>query len=76
MPVALNSMRRREAGLTAMLPSFASHDVSRKKQYRTRTVVVHFLIGGPHSLGGHSRERGGHLSSYDDIRGTFSNWSV
>ena len=34
-------------------------------------VVVHFLIGGPDSLGGLSRGRGGNLSSYDNIRRTF-----
>ena len=28
--VALNAMRKKEAGLTAILRSFASHDVSRK----------------------------------------------
>ncbi len=36
-----------------------------------RTVVAHFLMGGPNSLGGQSRERGGNLSPYDDIRGRF-----
>ena len=34
-------------------------------------VVANFLIGGPNSLGRQSRERGGNLSPYDDIRGTF-----
>ncbi len=36
-----------------------------------RTVVAHFLMGGPNSLGGKSSERGGNLSPYDDIRGRF-----
>ena len=30
--VALNTMRKKEAGLTAILRSFANHDVSRKNQ--------------------------------------------
>ncbi len=50
-----------------MLRSFASHDVSGgKKILRSpRTVVAHFLMGGQ------SRERGGNLSPYDDIKGRF-----
>ena len=68
--VALNAMRRREAGLTAMLWSFSSHDVS---QYRARTVVAHFLIGGPDSLGGQSRGRGGNLPPCADMRAKFQN---
>ena len=70
MSVALNAMRR-EAGLTAMLWSFASDDVLRNNQYCAPMVGGHFLIGGPNSLGGQSRERGGNLSPYDDIRGKF-----
>ena len=54
-----NAMRKKEAGLTAMLRSFASHDVSRKKLCHARTVVPDFFIGGPNSLCGQSRERRG-----------------
>ena len=32
-------------------------------------VVAHGLIGGPNSLGGQSREKGGNLAPYDDIWG-------
>ena len=69
-------MRKKEAGLTAMLRSLASHDVSRKYQYRAHAVVAHFLIGGPNSLCGQSRERGGNLPDCDVTIGTFSEPSV
>ncbi len=36
-----------------------------------RMVVSHFLMGGPNSLCGQSRERGGNLSPYDDICSRF-----
>ena len=41
----------------------------------TRTVVA-CLIGGPNSLGGQSRERGGNLSPYYEIRGKLPNRHV
>ena len=37
-------MRKKEAGLTAMLQSFASHDVLRKNQYRFSQVILS-LVG-------------------------------
>ena len=43
--VALNAMRRREVGLTAMLRSFASHDVSRGKNY----IALHSRSSFSHS---------------------------
>ena len=39
----------------------------------TRTVVANCLIGGPNSLGGQGRERGGNLLPYDDIWGHIPN---
>ena len=59
-----------------MLRSFGSHDVSRKNQYRACTVVAYFLIGGPNSLCGQSRVRGGNLYPYDNIRGRFLDRSI
>ena len=51
---------------TAMLQSFASHDISRGKNNISCTVVADLLMGGPNSLGGQSGERGGNLSPYAD----------
>ena len=36
-------------------------------------VLAHCLIGGPNSLGGQSRETGGNISFYYEIRGKLSN---
>ena len=41
-----------------------------------RTVEPHCLIGGPTSLGGQSRERGGNISPYYAIRGKLPNRCV
>lgn len=52
---------------TAMLRSFASHDVSRGKKYIALASHGHSSF----SHGRQSRERGGNLSPYDDIKGRF-----
>ena len=50
--------------------------LSRKKQYRTCKVVAQFVVGGPDSLGGQSRERGGNLPYCDVTKRTFSKLSI
>lgn len=50
-----------------MLRSFASHDVSRGK----KNIALASHGSSSFLMGGQSRERGGNLSPYDDIKGRF-----
>ena len=57
-----NTNSRTVIQITKKCPTLALQCVYSHARTNTRTVVAHCLIGGPSSLGGPSRERGGNMS--------------